>query len=338
MVIPATDRPHVPIETDPPELQKYRRILNPMFSPAAAARWRPAIERWTALCIDVAVERGELDLVNDLSNPVPGLFTCELLGLPLEDWDRYAGPFHRAIYTPPTADRSELFTEMIWIMESLAELVARRRREPQDDMISTLTQAEIDGQPIPDEVVVNICDLVMAGGFDTTTAATSSALWYLHHNHADRQRLIDDPALLPVAVEEWLRYYAPTQALARTVTEDTELGGQRLSTGDRVLVSWASANHDDAEFENPDAIVIDRLPNPHTSFGVGAHRCLGMHFARAEIVAMVAAVLDRMPDYEVIEDRAEQYTTIGIVNGWITMPTRFTPGTRRSAESLPGAR
>ena len=338
VVIPATDRPHVPIETDPPELQKYRRILNPMFSPAAAQRWRPNIERWTALCLDVAIERGEFDLVNDLGNPVPGLFTCELLGLPLEDWERYAGPFHRAVYTPPTADRSQLFAEMAWIMESLAELVARRRREPQDDMISILTQAEIDGQPIPDEVVVNICDLVMAGGFDTTTAATSSALWHLHHDHADRQRLIDDPTLLPVAVEEWLRYYAPTQALARTVTEDTELGGQQLSAGDRVLVSWASANHDDTEFEDPEAIVIDRLPNPHTAFGVGAHRCLGMHFARAEIVAMVGAVLDRMPDYEVIEDQAEPYTTIGIVNGWITMPARFTPGTRRSAESLPGAR
>ena len=224
-------------------------------------------------------------------------------------------------------------------MESLAELVARRRREPQDDMISALTQAEIDGQPIPDEVVVNICDLVMAGGFDTTTAATSSAFWYLHHNHADRQRLIDDPALLPVAVEEWLRYYAPTQALARTVTEDTELGGQRLSAGDRVLVSWASANHDDAEFENPDAIVIDRLPNPHTSFGVGAHRCLGNRTSPGPRSSPWSGrCWIACPTTRSSRTEAEQYTTIGIVNGWITMPARFTPGTRRSAESLPGAR
>ena len=338
VIIPPAPTPHVPIEMDPPEFHAYRRLLNPIFSPAAAERWRPAIERWTATCIDAVIESGRIDLVLDLANPVPALFTCEFLGLPVEDWERYAGPYHRAVYTPPDDESrvSALVDEMQWIVESLHELVAKRRREPVDDVISTLVQAQIDGQPLTDERVVNICDLIMAGGFDTTTAATTSALMHLHRNRDDRRRLIDEPALLPTAVEEFLRYFSPTQALARTVVSETTVAGQVLEPGERVLISWASANHDDAVFDRPDEIIIDRQPNRHAAFGIGAHRCLGSHVARLEIATMIREVLGRIPDYAVDETTAEPYTSIGVVNGWITMPARFTPGPRRGAGRLPG--
>ena len=336
VTIPSAPSQHIPIEVDAPEFQRYRRLLNPIFSPAASERWRPSIERWASICIDEVIEKGAIDLVDDLAAVVPALFTCEFLGLPTEDWHRYADPLHRVIYTPPGPGREALFGDMMWIHESVQELIARRRVEPADDVITYLTKADDDGEPLTDEVIGKICDLIMAGGFDTTTASTTAALHHLHEHPADRQRLIDDPQLLPSAVEEFLRYFCPTQALARTVTTETQLAGETLEPGDRLLLSWASANHDESVFERPDEIVLERFPNRHLAFGVGAHRCLGSHVARAEITAMLQAVLTRIPDYEIDVAAAERYTTIGIVNGWISMPATFTPGERRSADGLPG--
>ena len=335
VTIPPAATQHVPIEVDPPEFLQYRRLLNPIFSPAASERWRPSIERWASVCIDAAIEKGAIDLVDDLAAAVPALFTCEFLGLPIEDWHRYADPLHRAIYTPPGPQRDSLLGDFVWIHESVQELIARRRVEPADDIITYLTQAEVDGEPLGDEVIGNICNLIMAGGFDTTTASTAAALHHLHEHPDDRQRLIDEPDLLPSAVEELLRYFSPTQALARTVAAPAEVAGIKLEPGDRLLLSWASANHDEAVFDRPDEIVLDRSPNRHVAFGVGAHRCLGSHIARAEITAMVRQVLTRIPDFEIDDATAERYTTIGIVNGWITMPATFTPGERLSDDQLP---
>ncbi|MDQ1395036.1 MAG: hypothetical protein QOG64_295, partial [Acidimicrobiaceae bacterium] len=252
VTIPPARSLHIPIEVDPPAFLKYRRILNSRFSPAEVDRWRSRIEAWASLCIDQVIETGTIDIVADLSNPLPALFTCELLGLPVGDWARYARPYHEMIFTPPGPERDALAREVHWIYGSLAELVAKRRAEPADDLITYLTRAEIEGERLTDDEIVSICDLVMAGGFDTTTAATASALGYLHQNPADRQRLVDDPGLLPTAVEEFLRYFSPTQGLARTVTVDTTLAGQSLAAGDRLLISWASANHDETVFDRPD--------------------------------------------------------------------------------------
>lgn len=335
VTIPPARSQHVPIEMDPPEFLQYRRLLNPLFSPAASVRWRPSIERWAAVCVDEAIEKGAIDLVDDLAAAVPALFTCEFLGLPVEDWRRYAEPLHRIIYTPPGDGHTALLADLGWIHDSVQELIARRRVEPADDVITHLTQAEVGGQPLTDEVIGKICDLIMAGGFDTTTASAAAALHHLHRHRDDRQRLIDEPELLPSAVEEFLRFFSPTQALARTVAVPTEVAGVELVPGDRVLLAWASANHDETAFERPDEIVLDREPNRHLAFGVGAHRCLGSHVARAEITAMLRAVLTRIPDYEIDDAAAERYTTIGIVNGWITMPATFTPGQRRSPDHLP---
>lgn len=200
-----------------------------------------------------------------------------------------------------------------------------------------LTQAEVDGEPLTDEVIIAICDLIMAGGFDTTTAATANALMHLHQNPEDRRRLDEDRTLLKPATEEFLRFFSPTQGLARTVTQDVEVAGQQLRAGDRLFLSWASANHDDTVFERPEDVVLDRRPNRHTAFGVGAHRCLGAPIARIEIEVMLDAVLTRLPYYRIDEERARRYTSIGIVNGWITMPATFTPGRPIGTDVLPGS-
>jgi cytochrome P450 len=128
-----------------------------------------------------------------------------------------------------------------------------------------------------------------------------------------------------------LRWISPIQTQARTVTTDTELGGCPLHAGDRVLVSWAGANRDEAVFDRPDEVVLDRFPNRHVSFGLGIHRCIGSNLARSQFLAVLDAVLDRIPDYEVDTNRVQRYTTIGMINGIIQMPATFTPGERVGA-------
>jgi cytochrome P450 len=339
ITIPEANIRAIPIELDPPDFLAYRRVLNPLFSPAAVERWRPTIERWASACIDQVIETGVFDVVLDLTNPVPALFTCEFLGLPVEDWERYARTAHESVYAVPgTPEHARAREGGRWTVEQLAELVARRRREPQDDLMTVLTQAKVNGEPLPDRDVTDICLLVIAGGFDTTTAVASHAVRYLSHNPIAAEQLRADPAAMAPAIEEFLRYFTPQQALARTVTRDTELGGQKLKAGDRVLLVWASANHDPEMFDEPDELLLDRFPNRHTAFGLGIHRCLGSNFARAEIAAMLDEVLRRMPDLTVIDSEAVRYPTIGTVNGWVKMPATFTPGPRLSEARLPGPR
>ena len=176
---------------------------------------------------------------------------------------------------------------------------------------------------------MSICGTIINGGVDTTTVLLANALEYLDRNHDLRRRLVDEPALLPSATEEFLRYFSPVQAFSRTVARDVELGGQQLERGDRVLLCFGSANRDESEFPAADEFVADRFPNRHVAFGLGKHRCIGSTLARTEFMIMLDEVLARMPDYEIDRDASERYVSLGIVNGWIRMPGRFTPGPRR---------
>jgi cytochrome P450 len=165
--------------------------------------------------------------------------------------------------------------------------------------------------------------LMMAGGMDTTTAVLANAALYLFQNPDERRRLIDEPELLPSAIEEFLRFYSPVQALARTVASDTVLHGQQLREGQRLLLSWASANRDETVFDRADEVVLDRKPNRHAAFGLGAHRCLGSHLARLEIRIVLGELLRRAPNYRILSGESERYESIGVVNGWSTMPIRI---------------
>lgn len=335
--VPDREFVSIPIELDPPEFRPYRSMLNPYFSPKATAYWLEVIQKWTTVCLDHVIEKGEFDIVLDLANPVPALFTSELLGLPLEDWRKYAEPMHTQIYSVPGSPEMAAALEgMQWIVASLHRIVAERRADPQDDMISKLVAEQVNGAPMDDETIVNIAFLIIAGGFDTTTAMMANMLWYLDENREARRLLIEEPDRIKPAIEEFLRYFTPTQALGRTVTRDVELGGQQLHRGDRVLLSWAAANHDPEAFDRPDEIVLDRSPNRHVTFGIGQHRCLGSNFARAELALMLGEVLRRIPDYEIVREGAQRYPSIGIVNGWVQMPARFTPGARTAHDHLPG--
>jgi cytochrome P450 len=335
IMIPPTPVGTVPIDLDPPHNRPYRRLLDPLFSPKASAAWEPFIRESVTACIDTFIEAGQGDLVLDVANPVPGLLTCKLMGLPLADWRYYAEPMHEVVYTlPDTPEMDAVQAKVLVMFGKIFEAVEARRTDPQDDLISRLLAAEIDGAPIPDNILIEILFLVLIGGVDTTTSLIANALRWLADHPDERDRLREDPSLMPKAREEMLRYFTPTQGLARTVTRDTDVAGVPMTVGDRIFMSFAAANRDPAVFPDPDALLLERTPNTHTSFGLGVHRCLGSNIARLEFDIVVQEVLRRMPDYVIDEAGSKRYQTGGVVNGWERMPCTFTPGSKVGGTSL----
>jgi cytochrome P450 len=227
--------------------------------------------------------------------------------------------------SPAFADSME---SMGWMRKRLYEEFELRRKQPKDDLIGYLVSSQIDGEHLDDRTLFSLCFNIIIGGVDTTTALTSNALMYLDENPVARRRLSEDRSLIPTACEEFLRYYSPLHGLARNVKTDVIVNRQRLSPGERILLAYASANHDEAIFERPEDIILDRLPNKHIGFGIGIHRCLGSFLARMMFQVMIEEVLDRLPDYKIDRDLAEHYPSICSVNGWAKLPASFTPGTK----------
>ncbi len=330
--IPEAAQSNVLIEQDPPEWNPIRRILNPLFAPPKVERIRATFEDFTRECIDRVIESGSIDFVLDLANPVPAMATLEFLGLPLEQWEKFAEPCHEVVYSRPgSPEFMHAIEGQLWMFDAVRTEVAARRAEPRDDNLTRIMQTDVGGRVLDDDEVVSLCGTIINGGVDTTTALLANAIEYLDRNHDLRAELVADPAKVEVTAEEFLRYFSPVQAFARTVAQDTELGGQHLARGDRVLVHFAAANRDEQEFADPDTFIADRSPNRHMSFGLGKHRCVGSTFARAEFTVMLQQVLARMPDYVLDRTAMEAYPSHGIVRGYIRMPGTFTPGAKRAS-------
>jgi cytochrome P450 len=333
VVIPKTPMHlHIPIEFDPPEFRKYRKVVNPIAAPAAIDRMAPMIKRYTTWFIDQVIEAGECDLAQVIG--VPSIVTVDWLGLPVKDWKRYSFAHHAVLAAVPGSEEYERATkvELPALSEQMREVIAARRAEPTGDLISYLVQQEVDGRPLTDEEVFSMIELILAGGVGTTASLVSQALVWLYQHQDVRQDLIDHPEKLERAVEEFLRYFSPTQALARTVAKEAEFHGVDVHVGDRVLLAWGSANRDSDAFDNADQLDIERWPNRHTAFGVGIHRCLGSHLGRAMAHELLSQILERMPDYVVDLDNVKPYPHQGTNTGWQSIPARFTPGPRRGED------
>lgn len=330
ITIPSAPYRAVPLEMDPPEFHSVRGLLNKAFSPASARSWRSWLDEIVHEQLDMVIERGEMDLIYDLGAVVPGRFTMKFLGLPESEWHRYALPFHDFMSPPDTPKFQTAITDLLMVADRLTEQVRDRRARPRDDYITYLTQCAIDGEPVSDQIASEICFLIVAGGVDTTTSLFGDAVEWLGRHEEQRARLAAEPDRLDTAIEEFLRYFTPTQANARTVKGEVTIADRRLCPGDRVLMSWAAANQDPNEFEDPDTVDLERHPNRHTAFGVGIHRCLGSNFARVELRAMLEGLLARIPDYRIDQGTAQRYSSIGITNGFLSLPARFTPGSKRS--------
>lgn len=326
VAIPRGPMQLIPLEVDPPRFGKYRTLLNPKFSPAAAEPWRPFLQQTADALIDRFCASGTCDLVHDLASPVPAMLTMKLLGLPLADWEDVATPFHEISWAVPGSEMAQRAVEGIFrVLGRLSEELVKRRHEPADDLLTFLLTSEIDNEPLSEEEILKICFLQLIGGVDTSTGLLSHTFAWLSEHPEERQRLLDEPELLKRATEEFLRWVSPAPALARTVTTETELSGQKLCPGDRLLLSWASANQDADTFDDPDNVRIDRWPNRHQAFGLGAHRCLGSNLGRVQFQEVLKVALRRMPDLKVDLAGAQRYPSLGQVNGYSALPTTFTP-------------
>jgi cytochrome P450 len=330
VVIPKTPmHQHIPIEIDPPEFRKYRKLINPITSPSAVERMQGLISTYTTWFIDEVIESGACDLAQVIG--VPSIVTVDWLGLPVADWHRYARLHHAVLAAVPGGAEYVQATsvDMPFCSQQMRDVIAARLAEPREDVISYLIHQEVDDRPISEDEVFSMVELLLAGGVGTTASLVSQALVWLYQHQDVRADLIENPGKLPNAIEEFLRYFSPTQALARTVAHDTEFHGCALYRGDRVLLAWASANRDAAQFSDPDTLDVARWPNRHTAFGVGIHRCAGSHLGRAMATELLGQILERIPDYRVQLDRLQPYPHQGTNTGWRSIPATFTPGLRR---------
>lgn len=323
---------HIPVELDPPEHREYRKLLNPVLTPSAVEAMRARVEELTDAFINEMIEQGSGDFASVIG--VPAAVTIDWLGLPVDDWPRYSAAHHAVIAEGPGSARHAraLAEDFPWMNAQIEAAIADRRNSPRADMISYLVQQEVHGRPISDDEVFSIVELLISGGVGTTASLVSQTLVYLDDDRDLRRRLIGNLDSMERAVEEFLRAFSPTQALARSVMADDVVSGCPVHAGDRVLISWAAANRDPAHFDNPDDVDIERWPNRHLAFGAGVHRCAGAHLARLMARTMLAKVLARMPDYSVDRLGLQPYPSHGVNAGWRAIPVTFTPGRRVSPE------
>lgn len=317
------------VQSDPPYWTAVRRLMNPFFSPPAVDRWRPTIRDVTTACIDRIIDKGEGDVIEDLASPIPAVLTLLLLDIPLDRWRTYADAMHHlntSAQGTPAGDAAA--AELGVVAEDLTTIIAERMQPGWEgtDVLSALCRSEVEGRRLTADELLGEALLLVNGGVDTTTSLLGSAVAWLDGHREERDRLRADPTLLPLACEEFLRYFAPVTAMARTCSRDTELGGVAIREGEPVLMAFVGANRDPDVFDDPDAVRLDRWPNRHTSFGLGVHRCIGSNFARAEIHIVLEEVLRRLPDLSVDVSNGRRYPDFGVNQGWVNLPMRFTPG------------
>lgn len=330
LAIPPVPNPRsIPIEVDPPEWQGYRRLINPKLGPGAIEAMRPFAEKYSAALMDRFIEKGECDLVRDFTNPLPALVTMNFFGLPLDEYERFSDPLHE-VYSVPrdTQQFLDAVAGLEWMRGRLYEEIEARRKTSKKDFIGYLVDSQVDGKHLDDEIIQEICFNVMAGGVDTTTALTSNVLIHLDQNRDDLKLLADNPEKLPIACEEFVRYFSPIHGFARNVRKEVEVAGQHMMPGDRVFLAYSSANRDEDIFECPDKVDVERFPNRHMGFGAGIHRCVGSFFARVMFESMMRQVLTRIPDYTIDHDACVRYPSIAAINGVASIPARFTPGAK----------
>jgi cytochrome P450 len=303
------------IEMDGAPATRLRALLQPWFTIPAVAAASARIAQISRWLIDTLIERGTCDAIEDLARPMPSLLILDVLGLPLDRWRAYGQVLHEAV-----AKSTGSFDGLRWLGEDLRRSVEQAAYDP-DGLLAALVAADL-GTPL-------VCELAMMllfGGTDTTIAAIGHALRHLTEVPEDRQRLIVEPALIGVAVEEVLRLYSPSTGVARTVMTGTDIAGQAFAPGDRVLFAINSANRDERMFDDAERFDLDRPKRPHLAFGWGQHACLGQNLARADLRVFLGEILARMPDFVVDLAATERYDSIPLVNGHARMPMRFTPG------------
>jgi cytochrome P450 len=324
-------RPMIPLQIDPPDHKKFRKLLDPIFAPRKMAAMDDEVSALVNHLIDGFIDHGEVDFAKQFSIPFPSQVFLTLLGLPLDELDRFLtmkdGIIRPDHVTGKMYGSKEVGEYQQMISDSVFEyfdmVLDEREKERKDDLLSHFLDAEVEGESLTRNDILDICFLFLIAGLDTVTATLDCMFSFLAQNPGHRRQLVEQPELIPNAIEEMLRWETPVMGIARVAVADTELGGCEIHAGDQIMVMIGSANTDETEFPDGDVVRFDREVNPHIAFGGGIHRCLGSHLARMELRVALREWHKRIPDYEV-EPGTELVYTPGI-RSIDTFPLRFTP-------------
>ncbi|MFD4142128.1 cytochrome P450 [Streptomyces sp. NPDC058572] len=319
-------RPPSMLTTDPPDHTRLRQLVSRAFTPRRVAALRPRMQQIADALIDEVAPLGRADLVADFALPLPVAVICELLGVPFEDRGQF-GRWSTDMLSPPVAPAAAAAAEQARadLGGYLAGLVARKRAEPADDLLTALAAAAEENR-LSDAELVGTAVLLLVAGHETTVSliGTGTLLLLLHPGQLGRLRR--EPALLPSAVEEFLRYDGPVMlGVVRYAREDLNLAGTAVAAGETVVLSTGAANRDPGRFDRPDVLDIARAHNPHLALGHGLHYCLGAALARLEGQIAIGTLLRRLPALALAVDEEAVRRRPSVIRGLATLPVTFTP-------------
>jgi cytochrome P450 family 142 subfamily A polypeptide 1 len=327
------------INLDEPLHKRRRNIVNRGFTPRRVQDQESKLRALTTQLIDDVIERGECDFVRDVARWIPMVAIGDMLGVEPEDreqllewsdWMLGGGEIADVMDDEERREKQRSYTQGYF--EYQAKVIADRKQNPRDDLVSLLVTGEVEGDRLSDEEILQESLLILIGGDETTRHVMTGGLEQLILHPDQRQKLIDDPSKITVAVEEMLRFVSPIVNMNRTLTRDFEMHGEQLKEGDRVLLLYPAGNRDERVFENPDAFDVERWPNRHVAFGgYGVHHCLGASLARLELKILFEEVLTRMPDIHFPNDEPLKRRPNNFITGIEEMPVAFTPGKRSTA-------
>jgi cytochrome P450 len=296
------------IQLDPPKHGVYRKLVSSRFTPRFLTRMHHDIDEIGRGIVDELLEKGDegtIDFVKEISAPLPIAVIAWMLGLPKQDWNLLFDWTNRIIGANDPEYRKEgetmretAMTAMSEVFEYFTALVADKKKSPADDLVTLFANAEVDGKPLEFLDVLSYCLIIVVAGNETTRNATSGGMLAFVENPAEMAKVARDPELMPLAVEEIVRWTSPIIHFARTATEDVEMRGKTIKKDDAVALFYPSANRDEEVFDDPYTFRADRKSNPHLAFGVGEHFCLGAHVARLEMTAAYKHLLPRIADIE----------------------------------------
>jgi cytochrome P450 len=308
-----TERPMIPQQIDPPAQTKYRKILDPRFSKKRMMKLEPKVRADANALIDRLIDDGECEFNRAFAIPLPCNAFLHLMGLPSEELDHFLRMKDGIIRPQTQTDDPEKVQQVRIetgkkIYAYFEDLIAERRKDPRDDLMTYFTQAELEGEKLSHNEILDICFLFLLGGLDTVTATLGCNIAYLAQNPEQRRRLVENEALLDGAVEELLRWETPVTGVPRVLKQDITIGGIELKEGELVSLSLGASNIDEEEFVNPEDVDFERERNRHLAFGGGAHRCLGSHLARMELRVALEEWHKRIPDYSVKPGETPTYS------------------------------
>ena len=308
-----------PISSDPPFHHDARKLLLPAFTKSAVSRQEPATRAFCHSLIDAFAGREVVDAATDYAQHIPIRVIADMLGFPPADgpqFREFVEDLLEGINLPP----EERIERVSRLFDYLLAQVHDHLGNPREDLTTYLIDAELYGEKLTADHVVGTMALLLIAGIDTTWSAIGASLWHLAKTPDDRRRLVAEPGLLPTAIEEFLRAYAPV-TMARLVKEDVHWRGVDMTADDWILLSFPAANRDPAQFDRAGEVVIDREINRHAAFGLGIHRCLGSHLARMELRVALQVWLERIPEFALADPSVVTWSA-GQIRGPRTLPLR----------------